>query len=172
MMQMLHAGGIPAVTDQIRTADDDNPRGYFEFERVKQIKTDKTWLPDACGRVVKLVHMLLPDLPPEYSYRVVFMRRDISEILASQKKMLERQGKRGAALSDEQLARIFDDQVNKVLKWLAGQPNFSVLQVTYHELIADPAAHVRKLNEFLGGQLDQPAMLAAVDPSLYRNRKS
>ena len=171
MMQMLHAGGVPAVTDQIRTPDDDNPRGYFEFERVKQIRTDKSWLPDARGKVVKMVHMLLLDLPPEYTYRVVFMRRDLEEVLASQKTMLKRQGKTGAALADAQLMKIFNDQVEKVLKWTAERPNFRVLQVNYRDLISDPTSQASQINEFLGGTLDEPAMAAAVDPKLYRNRK-
>ena len=35
MMQMLSAGGLPALTDDLREADESNPRGYFEFEPVK-----------------------------------------------------------------------------------------------------------------------------------------
>ena len=54
-MQMLHAGGVPVLTDSLRAADTDNPRGYLEFERVKQIKTDKSWLDDAAGKAVKIV---------------------------------------------------------------------------------------------------------------------
>jgi hypothetical protein len=172
MMQMLHAGGLPAVTDQIRTPDDDNPRGYFEFERVKQVKADKTWLPGAVGKVVKMVHMLLYDLPPEYQYRVIFMRRNLEEVVASQRVMLQRQGKLGAAIPDAQLIRIFDDQVAKVLKWLDAQPNFRTLQVVYPELIADPRGNAQRIDEFLGGGLDVDAMAGAVDPKLYRNRRT
>jgi len=172
MMQMLHAGGLPAVTDRIRAADDDNPRGYFEFERVKQIKADKTWLPDAVGKVVKMVHMLLYDLPLDHEYRVIFMRRNLEEVVASQRVMLQRQGKQGAAIPDAQLIRIFDDQVAKVLKWLDAQPNFRTLQVVYPELIADPRGNAQRIDEFLGGGLAIDAMAAAVDPKLYRNRRS
>src|SRR5688572_32107147 len=103
MMQMLAAGGIEPLTDNHRAADEDNPRGYFEFERVKQIKIDKAWLNDAPGKVVKMVHLLLLDLPPGNEYRVIFLRRNLDEVLASQKKMLARSGRAGAALNDAQM---------------------------------------------------------------------
>lgn len=170
MMQMLSAGGIPPLTDEIRAADEDNPRGYLEFERVKQIKQDKSWLDEAAGRAVKMVHLLLYDLPQDRPYRVVFMRRNLDEVLASQRKMLTRQGKAGAQLPKEQLRKIFEDQVRKVTSWLTTQPNVKSIEVTYHELIADPRGHAARLNEFLGGGLDVDAMVGAVDPALYRNR--
>ena len=171
MMQMLSAGGIPALTDQIRAADEDNPRGYLEFERVKQIKQDTSWLNDASGKVVKMVHLLLYDLPQDRAYRVVFMRRSLDEVLASQRKMLARQGKAGAQLPEEQLRRVFEDHVKKVTTWLKSQPNMESIEVTYDELIADPRAHAERLNEFLGGGMDVDAMVRAVDPTLYRNRR-
>jgi len=170
MMQMLSAGGIPPLTDEIRVADEDNPRGYLEFERVKQIRQDKSWLDEAAGRVVKMVHLLLYDLPQDRPYRVVFMRRNLDEVLASQRKMLTRQGKAGAQLPEEQLRKVFEDQVRKVTSWLTTQPNVKSIEVTYHELIADPRGHAARLNEFLGGGLDVEAMVGAVDPALYRNR--
>ena len=172
MMQMLHAGGLPAVTDQLRAPDEDNPRGYFEFERVKQVKSDKAWVPEARGKAVKVVHMLLYELPPECEYRVLFMRRNLEEVVASQRVMLQRQGKQGAALADAQLIRIFEDQVTRVLKWLGEQPNFQAQEVIYPELIADPRATAERVNQFLGGGLDTGAMAAAVDASLYRNRRA
>jgi LPS sulfotransferase NodH len=170
MMQMLSAGGIPPLTDEIRVADEDNPRGYLEFERVKQIKQDKSWLDEAAGKAVKMVHLLLYDLPQGRPYRVVFMRRNLDEVLASQRKMLTRQGKAGAQLPEEQLRKVFEDQVRKVTSWLTTQPNVKSIEVTYHELIADPRGHAARLNEFLGGGLDVDAMVGAVDPALYRNR--
>lgn len=171
MMQMLRAGGIPTLTDDIRAADEDNPRGYLEFERVKRIKQDTAWLDEAAGKVVKMVHLLLYDLPPDREYRIVFMRRDLDEVLASQRKMLERQGKQGAQLPADQLRKVFEEQVRKVTAWIAAQPNIKSIDVVYHELIADPRGHVQRLNEFLGGTLAVEAMVEAVDPSLYRNRR-
>ena len=170
MMKVLKAGGMPVLTDAARAADDDNPRGYFEFEPVKLTKQDPSWLAAAGGKVVKMVHLLLPDLPPAYAYRVVLMRRDLAEVLASQRKMLDRHGRRGAALPDDQLSRLYTGQLTRVKGWLASQPNFAVLEVSYNDLVSDPAGQAGAVNAFLGGTLNEAAMAAAVDPSLYRNR--
>lgn len=170
MMQMIHAGGLQPVTDQIREPDADNPKGYLEFERVKQIRTDKSWLPDARGKVVKMVHLLLLDLPPDHDYRVVFMRRRPDEVLASQSKMLERQGKSGAALPPAALAKVYQQQLDKVLAWAGQQPNFRLMEVWYHDVVGAPAEAAAKVNEFLGNGLNTNAMAGAVDPSLYRNK--
>jgi hypothetical protein len=171
MMQMLAAGGIEPLTDNHRAADEDNPRGYLEFERVKQIKHDKAWLDDAPGKVVKLVHLLLYELPPDRQYRVVFMRRNLDEVLASQRKMLTRQGRAGANVPDEQLRRVFEDQVKKVTAWLTSQANVKSTEVPYHDLVANPLPYAERLNQFLGGQMNIKAMVGAVDPRLYRNRR-
>ena len=171
MMQMLAAGGLPPMTDGQRVADADNPRGYLEFERVKQLKTDKTWVPEARGKVVKMVHLLLKDLPLSgETYRVVWMRRRIEEVLASQKTMLLRQGRTPAALPPEQLARIFNSQMEDLERWMGAQPAFTFLPVHFHELVADPVGHAARINAFLGGALDEAAMAGAVDPTLYRQK--
>lgn len=170
MMQMIQAGGIPALTDAQRAADEDNPRGYLEFEAVKKTKQDASWLNEADGRVVKMVHLLLYDLPAGREYRVVFVRRNLREVLASQRKMLQRQGKAGAAMADEQLIKVFEGQLQKLFAWLASQQHFSVLEVAYNDLMADPGPQVARINQFLGGQLDEGKMLGAIDPGLYRNR--
>lgn len=172
MMQMIDAGGIPAFTDRERAADDDNPRGYYELEAVKRTKADASWAADARGRVVKLVHVLLYDLPAEFEYRVVLMRRDLDEVLRSQKVMLERRGMEGARLSDDQLKSAFGAQLEKVAAWLTEQAHCSHLEVDYNRLMADPAAAAETVADFLGGTLDRAAMAAAVDPSLYRQRSS
>jgi len=172
MMQMLVAGGIPALTDNIRRADEDNPRGYYELEAVKKVKEDTSFLDAARGKVVKMVHLLLYDLPPRHRYRVVFMRRQIDEVLASQKVMLERLGKPGGKLTDADLARVFESQIAQLQEWLAGQPHFAVCYVNYNHVIRDPAPIVEELNGFLGGALDTAAMMRSVDPSLYRRRQA
>lgn len=170
MMKMFEAGGIPALTDNARTADEDNPKGYYEFERVKKLPEDTEWMPDAVGHVVKMVFTLLHDLPQEgYTYKVVFMRRKLVEILQSQRTMLERQGKSVDA-TDEEIAESFTILLNKTLKWLLGQPNFDVQFVWYNEMIDNASAEIAKLNTFAGGILDTEAMQAVVDESLYRNR--
>ena len=170
MMKAIHAGGIESIVDNIRKADEDNPKGYYEFEPVKKTKEDASWLNDAPGKVVKMVYRLLYDLPAEFQYRVVFMRRDIKEVLASQNKMLERSGKSGGGISDEQMEALFAAELAKCEKWLAEQPNFSVLSVVHRDMINDAATQVQKINDFLDGGLDTEAMASTVDPALYRNR--
>jgi hypothetical protein len=172
-MQMIHAGGLAALTDEIRSADVDNPRGYFEFEPVKKTKQDPSWLPQARGKVVKMVHMLLLDLPlgTGDKYRVVMTHREANEVLASQAKMLERLGRKGGAVDPAQLKQIFQQQMTRVLKHLADHPNdFSTCEVSYNEMVSSPRATAERLNTFLGGTLDIEKMVAAVDSSLYRNR--
>lgn len=174
MMQMLAAGGIPPVTDAQRAADPSNPRGYLELEAVKRLKADRSWLPQARGRAVKIIHLLLPELAApgseELPFRVVMMRRPVEEVVASQRTMLARQGKTGAALPDTQLGRLFVDQLERAERLLAGRPNFQILPVQYRELIAEPSAEAARINAFLGGGLDEAAMVQAVDPTLYRER--
>ncbi|MGB8648513.1 MAG: sulfotransferase domain-containing protein [Anaerolineae bacterium] len=171
MMQMLEAGGIPALKDDIRRPDEDNPKGYYEFERVKQIATDQAWLEDAQGKVVKMVSALLPKLPPTYSYHIVFMRRRMEEILASQKVMLARREQKDKT-SDKQMAAFFNNHLAQISKWLGQQPNIQVLYIHYNELLENPALHIQELNRFLGGNLDMAKMTAIVDHKLYRERKN
>ncbi|WP_165068187.1 sulfotransferase family protein [Paludisphaera rhizosphaerae] len=169
MMQMLDQGGIEAVTDRQRTPDVDNPRGYYEFEIVKKIKEDASWLPETRGKVFKMVSQLLYDLPASETYRIVFMRRDFDEMLASQEKMLARLG-RPSAPRDE-IKRAFTQHLQRLFAWLEKQPNMHVLFVDHHDLVADPSPQVARINAFFGGRLDEAKMIEAVDPSLYRNRK-
>jgi hypothetical protein len=170
MMQVIEAGGIPALTDNVRTKDEDNPQGYYEFEPVKKTKEDPSWVLGARGKVVKMVYRLLYDLPADQEYRVIFMRRNIDEVLASQKKMLQRSGKQGAAISDEKLKQLFMPELDKFDRWIAAQPNFSIIEVDYSDMVASPATQCKRINGFLGGVLDGDRAAAAVDPSLYRNR--
>jgi hypothetical protein len=170
MMKAIHAGGIEPVVDHIRKADEDNPLGYYEFEPVKKTKQDASWLKNAAGKVVKMVYRLLYDLPAGYEYRVVFMQRDLTEVLASQKKMLDRSGKAGGAVSDDQMAALFTAELNKCQQWLAQQPNFNVLYVNHRNMINNPQAQCERISAFLDGGLNIEAMTATVDPSLYRNR--
>ena len=170
IMRAIHAGGIEPIIDYVRQADEDNPKGYYEFEPVKKTKEDASWLAKAIGRVVKMVYRLLYDLPANYQYRVIFMRRDLKEVLASQNKMLERSGKSGGGIPDEQMEALFTAELAKCEKWLTEQSNFKVLYVSHRDMINDAATQVQKINEFLGGGMDTKAMVATVDPSLYRNR--
>lgn len=170
MMQMINAGGIPSLVDNIRKPDEDNPKGYYEFEPVKQTKKDASWLDEAPGKVVKMVHMLLLDLPTDRRYRVVFTRRNIKEVVASQNVMLRRHGKGTDDLPEEKIIAMFEAQLAKVDHYLRQHTCFEVLPVRYNDVLNDPGPTVEALNAFLGGDLDTRAMMAVVDPNLYRNR--
>jgi hypothetical protein len=171
MMKMLAAGGIKVLVDNIRKADEDNPKGYYEFERVKQIESDRGWLEDARGKAVKMVSALLKQLPAEYSYKVIFMRRKMKEILASQKKMLVRQGKPTDDVSDERLAQLYAQHLEELGAWIEKQPNIDILYVSYNEILSDPTGNADKVNEFLGNALNTENMVRVVDRALYRQRK-
>ncbi|MBL6983554.1 MAG: sulfotransferase domain-containing protein [Anaerolineales bacterium] len=171
VMKMLEAGGISPLTDHIRSADDDNPKGYYEFERAKKLKEgDVAWLPEAQGKVVKLIGALLVELPPNYEYRVLFMRRKIEEVLASQTKMLERRGEE-KKIDDDTMAVLFQKHIKQVEDWMDKQSNLRYLEVDYNAMLEDPLPQVEQIKRFLGGELDEAAMTAVVDPELYRQRK-
>ena len=172
MMKMVEAGGLPVLTDNIREADTDNPKGYYEFERVKKVnKGDQEWLEDAQGKVVKIISELLKYLPSKYQYRVIFINRKMEEILASHKKMLENRGVPDDGVGDEEIGKLFHIHLKKVDEWLKAQPNFSVLYVDYNEMLANPTPYIKEINRFLGNTLDEEKMSYAVDRNLYRNRK-
>ena len=173
LMQMLEKGGMPIVTDKIRTPDEDNPRGYHEFERIKEIDktTDKSWLKNYRGQVIKTISFLLQYLPLDLNYRVVFMRRDIEEVLRSQNKMLERSGENDPLVADEKMRRNYEFHLKKVFYCLDHIPNFQALYVDYPEVVGNPLAAAKRINAFLGGRLDVQAMAGAVDTGLYRNRQ-
>ena len=171
MMKMIEAGGIPPLTDELRTADVDNPKGYYEFERVKAMdKGDTAWVPEARGKVVKVISALLKYLPSSEKYRVVFIRRQIDEILASQRKMLIHRGEDPDKQDDAQMKVLFEKHVRQVEEWLRSQPNVQTLYVHYSDMVGNPQPQIERVNTFLGGQLNTQAMAEVVDPQLYRNR--
>ncbi len=170
MMQMLASSGVETVTDNVRTADTDNPRGYYELEKVKKVKEDASWLPETRGKAFKMISQLLFDLPPSERYRIIFMERDLDEMLVSQEAMLQRRAR--AAAPREDIKRAFQKHLERLHEWLPEQPNMAVVYVKYSDLINNPAEQAQRVSDFLGGKADPKAMVAAVDPSLYRNRKS
>ncbi|QDU71860.1 sulfotransferase family protein [Mucisphaera calidilacus] len=169
MMQMIEAGGIPALTDSIRASDDDNPRGYYELEPVKKLKqsSDHAWLAEAHGRVIKVIHLLLGDLPPDHRYRIVMMNRDLDEVLASQAAMLQRSGKPVA--EPARLKPVFESQLAQARATIAARPEMTLLDINHRDAITNPADVAQQLDAFLGG-LNTDAIVSAVDPDLYRNR--
>ena len=169
MMQMLVAGGLTPYTDDVRQADESNPRGYYEHARVKALAHDRAWLPEADGRVVKIVAPLLRHLPVGPSYRVIFMERDLSEVLRSQEAMLARSGRPSARA--EGLAATYARYRADAEAW-AAQPGIEWLTVAHTDALNDPEATAARINAFLGHTLDEAAMQAVVDPSLHRQRAS
>jgi hypothetical protein len=170
MMRMLEAGGLPVLVAGLRTADEDNPRGYYEFERVKQLADDTGWLPEARGKGGKIISALLLHLPPCEHYRIVFMRRDLGEVLASQREMLRRRGEPTDATADEEMARFFTSHLRRVEGWLAAQPHCAVRYVSYNDLLREPGPLVEEVAAFLGDGLDPERMREVVSQRLYRQR--
>jgi hypothetical protein len=171
MMQMLEAGGMPVLTDNERSADEDNRKGYYELEAVKRTTKDASWLTEAPGRAVKVIYMLLYDLPADYRYRVLFVHRRLEEVLASQQEMLKRRGEKGADLPPERMKAIFERQLEKVHDWLSEQQHFELLSLNYHDVLADPQQHAGTIAEFLGAGLNVESMANAVDRKLYRQKQ-
>ena len=170
MMQMLHAGGMPLLIDALRPADADNPNGYWEYEPVKRLQQDNTWMHKAEGKAVKVVSALLQYLPPQHTYKIIFMQRPMQEVLASQAVMLERRGEQGGKADDQTLGTIFAQHLDRTEHWLATQQHMTVLYVNYQETIANPAESATCGAQFLDRPLAVDAMARAVDPRLHRQR--
>jgi len=170
-MKMLEAGGLELVQDGVRSADEDNPKGYYEDERVMRLHEtqDKAWLKAARGKGIKIISNLLRSLPADNNYRVLFVRRDIQEILASQAKMLARRGE-DSATDDERMAELFAGDVWRAQYLLKRKPQFEWMEVNYREVLAAPEAQARRMRDFLGLDLAVDKMAEVVDPNLYRNR--
>jgi len=170
MMRMLEAGGLAPLTDNVRAADEDNPRGYYELERVKELPTDSSWVPEARGRAVKVISALLRHLPPDQHYKVLFMRRDIGDVLASQKEMLVRRGK-GDPADDDRMAMLFRKHLADVEATIGASTSFDLMNVTYEDVVGDPVAQASAVNEFIGGGLDTRRMAEVVEPDLHRQQR-
>lgn len=172
MMRMLEAGGVPVLTDRERRPDEDNPNGYYELERIKRVQSDSAWLADALGMAVKAVYVLLYHLPRDHHYRVILMRRELEEVVASQAVMLRRRKQPMGSLGARELVQAFHDQMRALEAWLGTQPNFDTLQVSYHDVLRAPGGPALEVQRFLGRELDVEAMAGVVDPALHRQRAS
>lgn len=169
MMQMLALGGFEILTDGVRAADEDNPRGYYELEKVKTIEHDRAWLPEARGKVLKMVSQLLYALPDSERYRILFMQRQLDELLASQAAMLKRLGRPLPA--DDSIGGPYRRHLAQLHAWLREQAHIEVLPVNYNALVAEPSRYAEQIRDFLGTDADIERMASAVDASLYRNRR-
>lgn len=171
MMRMLEAGGMMPFTDGQRAADEDNPRGYYELEAVKTLAQDNTWVSAAQGQALKVISFLLNQLPPDQQYRVIFMRRALPEVLASQRQMLKRRGTEAQGGDDARMQQLFERHLDQVTSWLAEQPNMMVFFVDYARAVREPASVAQEVMDFLGQPLHPGAMTAAVEQGLYRQRQ-
>ena len=171
MMAMLQAGGVPLLSDGLRAPDADNPNGYFEFERVKQLRSDQSWLADARGKALKIVVPLLFHLPESLDCRVLFMERNLDEVIASQMAMLARKGIQ-SRLPPETLKAAFQRQLSQARDFLAASPKRPALTLDFREVLSNPASAAAAIAAFLKPGLDVSAMAAVVNPALYRQRKS
>jgi len=172
LMQMLAAGGMSVLSDGLREADEDNPRGYFELERVKNLLRDSKWLLEARGKVVKIVAPLLAGLPRELACRVILSERDLEEVLDSQERMLVHRS-RPVALTPERRRMLKDEYtrtLGRVKAMLSARPNTQLLVVEHSDVISDSSAAAERINHFLGGGLNGAKMAAAIDPALHRIR--
>ena len=172
LMKMLDAGGMAIMTDSERSADIDNPKGYFEYERIKDLEkeTDKSYVREGRGKVLKVISFLIKDLPDDNDYRVIFMRRDLDEVLASQNKMIQRLGTEDSTAAQNAMKEAYRNDIVRTRLLCKNRRNFELIEVNYKSTIEDPETTARSVNTFVGGYLDEVAMREAVDASLYRNR--
>ncbi|MGC1450672.1 MAG: hypothetical protein WA830_11595 [Candidatus Sulfotelmatobacter sp.] len=170
MMQMLVAGGMNALSDGERHADTDNPRGYLEWERIKQLPNDPACIAEGEGKVVKVISRLLLSLPAGHEYRIIFMQRPLPEVLASQDQMLRRRGTFKEETDAAMIAAAFEKHLREVYAWIDGKPYVKAVRVPYHEVLSSPNEIGQQLGQFLGIPMDVEAMAQQVDSSLYRNR--
>jgi hypothetical protein len=169
---MLAAAGVPIVSDGLREPGEDNPRGFLEDSRVKALhKEGETgeWLAEAKGKAIKIVSFFLKYLPAENDYLVIFMRRELTEILSSQRKMLERRGETGDT-GDEQLYELWTTHLQEVERLIEVSPHIASLDVSYRDVIENSREQAQRIRDFLEVDLDVDAMALAVDRGLYRNR--
>lgn len=170
IMQMLQAGGVPLLTDNVRKPDRANPRGYFEHDAVKELQNNPELMERASGKAIKVISHLLQHLPSDYSYKVIFINRNIDEVLDSQEKMLAHLNKSEGA-SREHFKDIYLKHLNEVRTRLANRPNTDALSLQYDEIITHPADTAEEIKAFLGKNLDVLQMQKIVEPELYRNRR-
>lgn len=170
MMQMLESGGFPLLTDGIRARDESNPRGYYEYEKVKGIETDSSWLDLARGKAVKIVIPLITHIPRSFDYKVIFMERDIGEVLVSQRSMVERQGADSTGIDEGRLGMAYINAIGRAKIHLKDN-KIPVLFTSYVDVLENPLKQAGLITEFLGLNLNMEVMSGVVDANLYRQRR-
>lgn len=173
MMQMLKAGGLAILTDNLRERDENNSEGYLEFERVKKLKDgDYGWLNEAKGKAVKIISSLLEYLPGSNEYKIIFMNREMEEILASQEQMLQRLGKPHQGSNNDRLGSIYQKHLNQISSWLSNQKNMAVININYNQTIENPELTSKNVAEFIGTPLNISNMMRAVYQDLYHHKNA
>ncbi len=170
MMKMLEKGGLEVLTDKVREPDEDNPKGYYEYERVKELPEETGWLEDAKGKVVKVLGELIKHVPEGYDYKVIFMEREIDEVVESQEKMLKRKGMDTGERSKEEMKRTLTEYSRILKRRMNSHPDMDVLYVSYNDIVSFPKPVIESISVFLGGSLDTDKMMSVIDECLYRNR--
>ncbi|MGD8781529.1 MAG: sulfotransferase family protein [Ignavibacteria bacterium] len=170
MMQILRAGGLQVLTDNVRCADDNNPKGYYEYEKVKSLMKDNSWLDEAEGKAIKVIAQLIPFLPDDFEYKVIFMEREIDEIIHSQNKMIDKLGGKKAAVGADILKKTFTVQADKVKNFLNQKKNFKTLFTSYNLLIEKGREELNKINNGLNLELQLENALTQIDKNLYRSK--
>jgi hypothetical protein len=169
-MALLQAGGVALLEDGARPPDPDNPLGYHEYEPVKRLARESGWLDAAAGRAVKVIHTLLPALPPGPRYRVILMRRRLSEVVNSQDRMLARRGQRPGRLPSERLEAMLAAQLEQTRAWLRDRPSMPWLELDYNALLVDPVPGLQQLVAFAGLRAQAASLAALIRPELHRVR--
>ena len=170
MMQMMEKGGVEIFTDGLRKPDENNPKGYYEHELVKSLARNKSWLADAKGKCVKVISQLLFELPANYNYKIVFMERDLDEVVQSQHKMLVRDGKAKEDTMNIRVLNVFKQNLERVRTWAPKQANVQIHFVSHRNMVNNPQEELAKLNAFMGNTLNVEAMATVVDKSLHREK--
>jgi hypothetical protein len=170
MMQILQSLNVELFTDQKRTADSSNPKGYFEHELVKTLEHDASWLYEAKGKALKIVSPLLIYLPLNINFKIIFMIRNYDEIIQSQKKMLNEDEKEDSLTKSEMLKKIFDKDIKQAKNWIKKNPDCEALYISYKKLIEHPDSEIKKIAEFLEIHTELKNAISVVDKNLYRTK--
>jgi len=170
MMQMLEAGGLPLYHDEERPADINNLQGYYELQSVKNLKQDNSFLSKAENKAVKIVSHLLTGLPDTFYYKIIFMQRDLQEIIESQNKMLIRLNADTKTPDLFSIRKMYIKHLAESQEWLKNTKNLDHLFVSFNKLLESPSEHAEKICSFLEENLSIEKMAAAVNPSLYRTK--
>jgi len=170
MMQMLDAGGMELFSDNIRQPDRSNPRGYCEFERVKSLNRDSSWLYETEKSAVKIVAHWLHFLPPEFEYSIVFMERELEEVIKSQDEMLKFAGRPARKYNLDLIANSYRRLIEVTKSWLSSQKNINTIYINHHEVITNPSHVAERINKFLGNILNDNQMPSVIDHALYHQK--